>query len=292
MQLELPLLDVFGRGGSLKSSWYGDCLPSPRLPAADRPLPAGPAAAGRVRHRDHRHRRHRRRLREDARRRGPAVGGEAVSDDGPPTASRPDRPHRHLRHLLPRRPDLRRRQQRVGGRRRRGVRGHRRPARRRARSSSWSASAGSIAVLCTHAHDDHVRVAPELGRAVEAPVLLHPADLPVWRLTHADPPDGELADGQQIPIADIALEVLHTPGHAPGAVCFYSPDLGVVFTGDTLFNGGPGRHRPVVQRPRPDRGLHHRPAARRCPTTPWSRPGTATTPPSARNAATSPDRPA
>jgi glyoxylase-like metal-dependent hydrolase (beta-lactamase superfamily II) len=97
-----------------------------------------------------------------------------------------------------------------------------------------------VAVLCTHAHDDHVRVAPELGRAVEAPVLLHPADLPVWRLTHADRPDGELADGQQIPIADIALEVIHTPGHAPGAVCFYSPDLGVVFTGDTLFNGGPG----------------------------------------------------
>lgn len=97
-----------------------------------------------------------------------------------------------------------------------------------------------VAVLCTHAHDDHVRFAPELGHAVEAPVLLHPADLPVWRLTHAEPPDGELADGQQIPIADIALEVIHTPGHAPGAVCFYSPDLGVVFTGDTLFNGGPG----------------------------------------------------
>ena len=97
-----------------------------------------------------------------------------------------------------------------------------------------------IAVLCTHAHDDHVRFAPELGHAVEAPVLLHPADLRVGRLTPADPPDGELADGQQIPIADIALEVLHTPGHAPGAVCFYSPDLGVVFTGDTLFNGGPG----------------------------------------------------
>ncbi len=97
-----------------------------------------------------------------------------------------------------------------------------------------------IAVLCTHAHDDHVRVAPELGHAVEAPVLLHPADLPVWRLTHAEPPDRDLADGQQIPIADIALEVLHTPGHSPGAVCFYSPDLGVVFTGDTLFNGGPG----------------------------------------------------
>ena len=97
-----------------------------------------------------------------------------------------------------------------------------------------------LAVLCTHAHDDHVRMAPDLGRTVDAPVLLHPADLPVWQLTHDDPPDGELADGQQIPVAGIALQVIHTPGHAPGAVCFYSPDLGVVFTGDTLFNGGPG----------------------------------------------------
>ena len=44
----------------------------------------------------------------------------------------------------------------------------------------------------------------------------------------------------QIPVGDIVLEVLHTPGHAPGAVCFYAPGLGVVFTGDTLFNGGPG----------------------------------------------------
>ena len=97
-----------------------------------------------------------------------------------------------------------------------------------------------LAVLCTHAHDDHVRYAPELGRVVGAPVLLHPADLPVWRLTHADPPDGELAEGDRITVAGIALEVLHTPGHAPGAVCFYSADLGVVFTGDTLFSGGPG----------------------------------------------------
>ena len=97
-----------------------------------------------------------------------------------------------------------------------------------------------LAVLCTHAHDDHVRVAPELGVAVGAPVLLHSADLPVWELTHSDPPDGELTDGQRIPVADIDLVVLHTPGHAPGAVCFYSPDLGVVFTGDTLFKGGPG----------------------------------------------------
>ena len=98
-----------------------------------------------------------------------------------------------------------------------------------------------MAVLCTHAHDDHVRVAPALGRAVGAPVLLHPDDLPLWRLTHGDvPPDGDLADGQEIAVAGTTLQVLHTPGHAPGAVCFYAPDLGIVFTGDTLFQGGPG----------------------------------------------------
>jgi glyoxylase-like metal-dependent hydrolase (beta-lactamase superfamily II) len=98
-----------------------------------------------------------------------------------------------------------------------------------------------LAVLCTHAHDDHVRVAPELGRAVGAPVLLHPDDLPLWRLTHGDvPPDGDLADGQEIAVAGTTLQVLHTPGHAPGAVCFSASELGVVFTGDTLFAGGPG----------------------------------------------------
>ncbi len=97
-----------------------------------------------------------------------------------------------------------------------------------------------LAVLCSHAHDDHVRFAPELGRRFEAPVLLHPDDLVVWRLTHDTEPDGELTDGQRVVVGDTTLTVLHTPGHAPGAVCFHAPDLGVVFTGDTLFNGGPG----------------------------------------------------
>ena len=98
-----------------------------------------------------------------------------------------------------------------------------------------------LAVVCTHAHDDHVRVAPELADAVDAPILLHPDDAPVWELTHPDvEPDGPLRDGQRLVVGDIALTVLHTPGHAPGAVCLYSPDLGAVFTGDTLFEGGPG----------------------------------------------------
>jgi glyoxylase-like metal-dependent hydrolase (beta-lactamase superfamily II) len=98
-----------------------------------------------------------------------------------------------------------------------------------------------LAIVCTHAHDDHVRVAPELAEAVDAPILLHPDDAPVWKLTHPHvEPDGTLSDGKRIIVGDIVLEVLHTPGHAPGAVCLYSPDLGVVFTGDTLFQGGPG----------------------------------------------------
>jgi glyoxylase-like metal-dependent hydrolase (beta-lactamase superfamily II) len=98
-----------------------------------------------------------------------------------------------------------------------------------------------LAVVCTHAHDDHVRVAPELAAEVDAPILLHPDDAAVWKLTHpAVEPDGPLQNGKRIVVADIALTVLHTPGHTPGGVCLYSPELGAVFTGDTLFEGGPG----------------------------------------------------
>jgi glyoxylase-like metal-dependent hydrolase (beta-lactamase superfamily II) len=96
-------------------------------------------------------------------------------------------------------------------------------------------------IVCTHAHDDHVRVAPELSERVAAPIMLHPDDKPLWELIHPDHLwDLDLADGVRIEVGGTALEVIHTPGHAPGAVCFYAPDLGCVFTGDTLFNGGPG----------------------------------------------------
>lgn len=98
-----------------------------------------------------------------------------------------------------------------------------------------------LAILATHAHDDHVRVAPDLADATAAPILLHPADLPVWDLTHpVRRPDGELTDRMTLVAAGTTIEVLHTPGHAPGACCFYVPDLATVFTGDTLFKGGPG----------------------------------------------------
>lgn len=98
-----------------------------------------------------------------------------------------------------------------------------------------------IAIVCTHGHDDHVRFAPELARATDAPVLLHHDDRVVWDLTHPGvAPNGELRNGQSIPVADISLQIIHTPGHSPGSVCLRAEDLGVVFTGDTLFNGGPG----------------------------------------------------
>ena len=101
------------------------------------------------------------------------------------------------------------------------------------------------AIICTHAHDDHVRVAPELRERVTAPILLHPDDRPVWELTHGAGEQGQLwdvdlEDGQTVKVGGAALKVLHTPGHAPGAVCLYVHDLDCVFTGDTLFQGGPG----------------------------------------------------
>ncbi|MFY1622761.1 MBL fold metallo-hydrolase [Micromonospora sp. WMMD723] len=98
-----------------------------------------------------------------------------------------------------------------------------------------------VAILATHAHDDHVRVAPALAKATGAPILLHPADRVLWDLVHPGlAPDGELTDGQEITVGDTVLRVLHTPGHSPGACSFHVPALGAVFTGDTLFAGGPG----------------------------------------------------
>jgi glyoxylase-like metal-dependent hydrolase (beta-lactamase superfamily II) len=97
------------------------------------------------------------------------------------------------------------------------------------------------AILCTHGHDDHIRVAPELRERTGAPIFLHPDDRPLWELTHPDTLwDVDIADGGLIEIGGILLMPLHTPGHSPGSVCFRAPDLGCVFTGDTLFHGGPG----------------------------------------------------
>ena len=98
-----------------------------------------------------------------------------------------------------------------------------------------------VAILCTHSHNDHVNAAPALSAAFDAPILLNPDDRVLWDMTHPDrEPDGTIADGETFTIAGIDLRAIATPGHSPGSTCFHAPDLGVLFSGDTLFNGGPG----------------------------------------------------
>jgi glyoxylase-like metal-dependent hydrolase (beta-lactamase superfamily II) len=98
-----------------------------------------------------------------------------------------------------------------------------------------------VALVCTHAHDDHVNQAPALADRFNAPILLDPAEAPLWEMAHRNrEPDRPLADGDVLRAGGIELRVLRTPGHSPGSSCLYAPELRTVFSGDTLFNGGPG----------------------------------------------------
>ncbi|WP_150253120.1 MBL fold metallo-hydrolase [Nocardiopsis deserti] len=98
-----------------------------------------------------------------------------------------------------------------------------------------------VAVVSTHGHDDHIDAAPAVAARTGAPALLHPDDLVLWEHRHpGTAPGGDLQDGQRLAVADVELTVLHTPGHSPGSVCLHAPALATVFSGDTLFQGGPG----------------------------------------------------
>jgi glyoxylase-like metal-dependent hydrolase (beta-lactamase superfamily II) len=97
------------------------------------------------------------------------------------------------------------------------------------------------AIALTHGHNDHINAAVALQEAVDAPILLHPADLMLWHEVYPDRrPDRELADRDVLRAGGAELGIVHTPGHSPGGCCFHLAADGHVFSGDTLFCGGPG----------------------------------------------------
>lgn len=121
----------------------------------------------------------------------------------------------------------------------------------------------AVALIHTHAHIDHIGDLGALRERTGARGLLHPADLPLYRTLDAQANmlglakapqvvalDGELLDGDTVRAGEVEVEVLHTPGHTPGSVCFAvrggdagpGDDVGpLLLTGDTLFAGSIGR---------------------------------------------------
>ena len=113
----------------------------------------------------------------------------------------------------------------------------------------------AVALIHTHAHFDHVGCSAILKRITGAPILMHGADRPLYQnlaeqastfgITMEAPGiiDRLLVDGDRVACGTEELEVLHTPGHTPGSLCFRMPcdDGDVLFSGDTLFRRSIGR---------------------------------------------------
>lgn len=93
------------------------------------------------------------------------------------------------------------------------------------------------AIIITHRHGDHTAGLEQMKESTGAPIAAHPddaAELPV-------PAELELRDGDIYQVGKVSLRAMHTPGHTPGALCLLTGNL--LFSGDTLFPGGPGYSR-------------------------------------------------
>lgn len=95
------------------------------------------------------------------------------------------------------------------------------------------------AILLTHGHFDHIGAVSDLRKATGAPVYVNFGDEELYR--NAFKPDFELSDGAKLYVGSIEMQVITTPGHTQGGVCFYLPYEGVLFAGDTLFYRSVGR---------------------------------------------------
>ena len=108
-------------------------------------------------------------------------------------------------------------------------------------------------IVLTHAHLDHIEGVAQLAERIDAPILLHPDDRPLYdaaaqqaamfghRVRTPPPPDGPLTPGQPVWFGACSLDVRHVPGHSPGHVLLYAEAAGLAFVGDVVFAGSIGR---------------------------------------------------
>lgn len=113
-------------------------------------------------------------------------------------------------------------------------------------------------ILLTHSHWDHFADAHNLQNRTQAPIYIHPLDaknleqpgsdgIPLLILIHSVKPDHLIQEGDIIQVGDLQIEVIHSPGHSPGSVCFYLREQNLLFSGDTLFQGSIGNlHLPTA----------------------------------------------
>jgi S-(hydroxymethyl)mycothiol dehydrogenase len=250
MQLELPLLDVFGRGGSLKSSWYGDCLPSRDFPMLVSHYKQGNLDLD-------------------------AFVSERITIDQVEEAFDKMHEGKVLRSVVEIRPagSATAAAATPAGGVRMSV-----TIENLVTSGTFSLDGGTwdvdnnvwivgndtecviidsphdaaaiinavrgrkvLAILLTHAHNDHIGAARDVAQAVDAPIWLNPEDQVLWEQVYpGTTADRDITDGDEFQVAGATLQAIHTPGHSPGSTCFHLETENTVFTGDTLFNGGPG----------------------------------------------------